>query len=149
MTSHYLTPFSIWPNIKLELLFKNYHWYSDPHIPRAFMSRPSSQLPCVIVMRAWLDMSASNRRLMLQGPVVAVMVIKAAWTLLNSPLPFRPKIRTTCNFLFSVCLFACVCFCFWDRVALYSPDCPGTLSVDQCGLELTEICLRLPPDCWD
>ena len=27
--------------------------------------------------------------------------------------------------------------------------CPVTLSVDQASLELTEICLPLPPDCWD
>jgi hypothetical protein len=40
-------------------------------------------------------------------------------------------------------------YLFGVRVSLCSPDCPGTLSVDQCGLELTEICLRLPPDCWD
>ena len=27
--------------------------------------------------------------------------------------------------------------------------CPGTYLVDQAGLELTEICLSLPPECWD
>ena len=27
--------------------------------------------------------------------------------------------------------------------------CPGTSSVDQAGLELTEIRLPLPPECWD
>jgi hypothetical protein len=27
--------------------------------------------------------------------------------------------------------------------------CPGTHSVDQAGLELTEICLSLAPECWD
>ena len=26
--------------------------------------------------------------------------------------------------------------------------CPGTHSIDQAGLELTEICLALPPECW-
>jgi hypothetical protein len=30
--------------------------------------------------------------------------------------------------------------CFWDRVSLYSPGCPGTHFVDQAGLEL-----RNPP----
>ena len=35
---------------------------------------------------------------------------------------------------------------FWDRVSLYSPDCPGTQYVEQAGLELIEICL--PPECW-
>ncbi|GAB1303056.1 Copper-transporting ATPase 1 [Apodemus speciosus] len=35
-----------------------------------------------------------------------------------------------------------------DRVSLYSPGCPGTLSVDQTDLELTKIYLSLPPECW-
>ena len=39
------------------------------------------------------------------------------------------------------------CFVFQDRVFLCSPGCPGTRSVDQAGLELTEICLPLPPRC--
>ncbi|CAH6888699.1 Scfd2 [Phodopus roborovskii] len=30
----------------------------------------------------------------------------------------------------------------------YISGCPGTCSVDQVGLELTEICLPLPPECW-
>ncbi|XP_052600304.1 bcl-2 homologous antagonist/killer isoform X3 [Peromyscus californicus insignis] len=30
-----------------------------------------------------------------------------------------------------------------------SPGCPGTRSVAQAGLKLTEICLPLPPECWD
>ena len=46
-------------------------------------------------------------------------------------------------------LFVCL-FCFPDRVSLCnSPGCPGTSSVDQAGLELTEICLPLPPECWN
>ena len=32
---------------------------------------------------------------------------------------------------------------------LCSPGCPRTLSVDQAGLELTEICLTLPLKYWD
>jgi hypothetical protein len=36
---------------------------------------------------------------------------------------------------------------FQDRVSLCSPGCPGTHSVDQAGLELTEIHLPLPPEC--
>jgi hypothetical protein len=39
-------------------------------------------------------------------------------------------------------LFAC--FWFRDRVSLCSPGCPGTHSVIQAGLELTETCLPLP-----
>ncbi|KAL6030280.1 hypothetical protein STEG23_009295 [Scotinomys teguina] len=35
-----------------------------------------------------------------------------------------------------------------DRVSLCSfGACPGMGSVDQAGLELTEICLPLPPEC--
>jgi hypothetical protein len=36
------------------------------------------------------------------------------------------------------------CFCFWDRVSLCSPGCPGTHFVDQAGLELKFACLCLP-----
>jgi hypothetical protein len=34
-------------------------------------------------------------------------------------------------------------------VSLCSPGCSGTHSVDQAGLELTEIHLPLHPKCWD
>jgi hypothetical protein len=37
-------------------------------------------------------------------------------------------------------LFVCLFVCFWDRVSLCSPGCPGTHFVDQAGLEL-----RNPP----
>jgi hypothetical protein len=37
---------------------------------------------------------------------------------------------------------------FLNRVSLHSLDCPGTHSVDQAGLELTEIYLPLPPEYW-
>lgn len=40
-----------------------------------------------------------------------------------------------------------VLFCFLDRVSLYSPGCPGTYSIDQAGLQPTE--LPLPPEQWD
>jgi hypothetical protein len=51
---------------------------------------------------------------------------------------------------FFVCLLACLfCFClfvFQDIVSLCnSPGYSGTFSVDQAGLELTEIHLLLPP----
>ena len=32
-------------------------------------------------------------------------------------------------------------------ISLYSSACPGSHFVDQANLELTEICLRLPPKC--
>ena len=32
---------------------------------------------------------------------------------------------------------------------LCNPGYPGTHSVDQAGLELTDIHLPLPPECWD
>ena len=38
---------------------------------------------------------------------------------------------------------------FPDRVSLWSLGCPGTLCVIEAGLQLTEIHLPLPPDCWD
>jgi hypothetical protein len=42
-----------------------------------------------------------------------------------------------------------VCFVFQDRVLLCSSGCPGTLSVHQAVLKLTEIHLLLPHKCWD
>ena len=40
-------------------------------------------------------------------------------------------------------------FVFPDRVSLCSPGCPGTCSLDQAGLKLTEILLSLSLECWD
>jgi hypothetical protein len=40
-------------------------------------------------------------------------------------------------------------FFFFDNVSPCSPNCPGTLAVDQPGLELTEIYLILTPGFWD
>jgi hypothetical protein len=37
----------------------------------------------------------------------------------------------------------------FDRVSLCSLGCPETHFVDPAGLKLTEICLPLPPKCWD
>jgi hypothetical protein len=48
----------------------------------------------------------------------------------------------------TVCLLVCL-FVFQDWVSQCSPGSPGTHSVDQAGLELIEICLPLPPKCWD
>lgn len=37
-----------------------------------------------------------------------------------------------------------------DRISLYNRcSCPGPCSVDRAGLQFTEICLPLPPKCWD
>lgn len=57
-----------------------------------------------------------------------------------------PRQRTPFIFFFIVVvlhLFSFFCFCFWvlDRGSLCSP---GTPSVDQSGLEFTEIYLSLP-----
>ena len=41
-----------------------------------------------------------------------------------------------------------VILAFQDRVSLCSLGCPGTYSVHQAGLELLEIHLPLPPECW-
>jgi hypothetical protein len=38
---------------------------------------------------------------------------------------------------------------FQDRISLCSLDCFWTHSINQAGFELTEICLPLPPKCWD
>jgi hypothetical protein len=46
-------------------------------------------------------------------------------------------------------LFYCLLFFFRARVLLCSSWCPGTHYVDQAGLKSTEICLLLPPECWD
>jgi hypothetical protein len=43
--------------------------------------------------------------------------------------------------------FACLFVCYF--VSLPSPGCPGTPSVDQAGIELTEICLPLAPSSRD
>jgi hypothetical protein len=37
----------------------------------------------------------------------------------------------------------------WGGIALCSPGCPRTCSVEKTGLELTEIHQTLPPECWD
>jgi hypothetical protein len=54
---------------------------------------------------------------------------------------------------FFVCLFMDFCclflFCFVLRQGFFSAVWPGTHSVDQAGLNLTEIHLPLPPECWD
>jgi hypothetical protein len=42
-------------------------------------------------------------------------------------------IKSTC------CSFVCLLFFFRDRVSLCSPGCPGTQSVDQDGLHLTDL----------
>lgn len=55
-----------------------------------------------------------------------------------------PKINVwCCDFGVHFCfdffpVFLCVGFC-----------CPGTHCIDQVNLRLTEICLPLPPKCWD
>lgn len=54
--------------------------------------------------------------------------------------------------LFSLSLFF-VCFALFlseDKFLFYSPGCPRTGYVTrQNGLKHTEICLPLPPECWD
>lgn len=57
-----------------------------------------------------------------------------------------------CFVLFSVCflLVYLFCFCFRDRVSVCSFGCAITRSIDQAaGLQPAEICLPLPPNCWD
>ena len=40
-------------------------------------------------------------------------------------------------------------FCLFETGSPFSPSWPGAHYVDQAGLELTEIHLPLPPECWD
>ena len=44
--------------------------------------------------------------------------------------------------------FLFVCLFVWNRVSLCSSGSPGTHSIDQAGLKLTEILLPMPPECW-
>jgi hypothetical protein len=62
----------------------------------------------------------------------------APGTLQTLPLPRAGVRDTQCFVLFYKTRFLCV-----------PPGFPGTHSVDQAGLEHTEICLPLPPKCWD
>jgi hypothetical protein len=41
------------------------------------------------------------------------------------------------HFYLVVCF--CFLFCFWDRVSLYNPGCPGTHSVDLAVLKLRNL----------
>lgn len=50
-------------------------------------------------------------------------------------------------FQFSLSLLFFVVLWFWDRASPYSPCCLGIL--DLVGLKLIEICMPLPPGCWD
>jgi hypothetical protein len=46
-------------------------------------------------------------------------------------------------------LFFSFLLVFQDRASLCFLACPGTSSVSQVDLELTEIHLALPPECWE
>jgi hypothetical protein len=59
--------------------------------------------------------------------------------------------ETPSSVLFTISLiffWSFVVVVFQDRVSLFSPGFSGTCSVDQAGLELTELRLPLPPKCW-
>ena len=58
----------------------------------------------------------------------------------------RVSVKSTAILL--SCLSVCLSV-FLDRVSMYSPSCLGTYFIDQAGLKLTEICLPLPPECWN
>jgi hypothetical protein len=55
--------------------------------------------------------------------------------------------------LFKMCLFVCLgllmLFDFQDRVFLFTTTCPGTYSIDQASLKLTEIYLAMFSKFWD
>ena len=50
-----------------------------------------------------------------------------------------------------VFLFVCIYYYFglFETGSPCSVSWPGTHYIDLAGLELTEICLSLPPKCWD
>ena len=77
----------------------------------------------------WIQMAAS---------LLAIIVILASYA--GKFLSF---------FFFNCCNCCWFSLFFWGRVSLCSPGYPGTHSVDKAGLGLTEICLLLPPECWD
>ena len=52
-------------------------------------------------------------------------------------------------FVCFVLLFVCLFYFFRDRVSLCSLGCPGTHSVDQAGLELRDLPVSRPTECWD
>ena len=54
------------------------------------------------------------------------------------------------GFFLFVCLLAFLFLFFFEIGFLCGfGACPGTHSVDQAGLKLTEICVPLPTECWD
>ena len=65
-------------------------------------------------------------------PVVAHAFNPSTW---KAEAGMKPPRWHHASFSVFMLLFL-FCFVFWDRVSLYSPGCPGTLSVDQAGLEL-------------
>ena len=74
---------------------------------------------------------------------------KREWT--NGSQQDQPDLLATSphkNLSFGQWMHHVLCFAF-DKVSLCNPGCPGTHCVNQAGLELTEISLRLPPLCWE
>ena len=100
---------------------------------------------CVAKTATWRKCS---QRLAVEGDTVCHdwTVIRQQGQLLISHLLLHSREAWTLAFS-SLTAF---CFVFWDRVSLCnSIGCSGTCSVDQAVLELTEIHLLLPPECWD
>lgn len=73
-----------------------------------------------------------------------VLRIKFRSSHMCSELSLQPP--TYFSVLFFIILFVVG---FSRQVSLCSPSCPGIYSVDQAGMELTEICLPLPLKCWN
>ena len=76
------------------------------------------------------------------------------WQESRCVLCMSPLTGVLCVNIFSRSLFACLHFLFvfafeMGFLCVNNPGCPGTQSVDQAGFRLTEICLPLPPKCWD
>jgi hypothetical protein len=70
-----------------------------------------------------------------------------AWCPSQSPLPV-PSLLGDPRLLLRACHFIFFDY-FSDWVSLYISDWLRTCYVGQAGLELTEICFPLSPECWD
>jgi hypothetical protein len=87
---------------------------------------PVSRRPCLLVHTYHLCFYGPS------APLCNPWALGALCFVFHSELSIY-KFLTFCTFFFFPFFF------FWDRVSLCSPDCPGTHSVDQAGLDLRNL----------
>lgn len=63
--------------------------------------------------------------------------------------PLFVSMKKLLQISFPVCFCWCCYCCICDKVYLCSLDWPGTLYINQAGLEVIEIFLPLPAQCWN